>query len=237
MRIHTLHALKDNFIYVLEDDRGLCAVVDPGEAGPVLQFLKEKSLAASHILCTHHHHDHIGGAAALAAVYNCPVIGSLYDIPRLPPGSQGVREGQNLSLSGRTVEILEIPGHTLGQIAFYIPDAQAVFPGDTLFSAGCGRLFEGTAEQMFESLKKLKALPPETKIYFGHEYTVRNLEFVLAREERPEVREHLRISQEKLSHGEPTTPTDVATEMKINPFLRAGSAAEFAEWREARNHW
>lgn len=238
MKIHAIRALIDNFIYVLVNG-GECAVVDPGDAAPVHDFIRSNGLKLTHILCTHHHPDHVGGVQELAQNYGCAVSGSLYDVERsrIPAATLSVNESQPLMMWGRAVTILDLPGHTLGQIAYYFAPEGALFAGDTLFSAGCGRLFEGTPEQMFATLQKIARLPAATKIYFGHEYTLRNLEFVLQREARQEVQTYKKLCEQKVAQGQDTTPTTLAVELQINPFLRAKTAAVFAEWREARNHF
>jgi len=239
MTIHAIRALKDNFIYILENGSGEAAVIDPGEADPVHAFIRAHNLKLTHILCTHHHLDHVGGVQELVKLYGCEVAGSRYDVNlgRIPVGTRIVGETDPLKMWNREVSILDIPGHTLGQIGYYFENESAFFPGDTLFSAGCGRLFEGTPELMFNSLQKIAKLPGDTRIYFGHEYTLRNLEFVLSRETRAEVLNYKKQCEERVAQGHDTTPTTLNVELQVNPFLRAKSAAEFAEWREARNHF
>lgn len=228
MNLHVLRALKDNYVYVLENGRE-AAVVDPGDATPVLAFLQQRNLRLSHILATHHHWDHVNGIAELYARYQPEVVASRYDQFRVPHASHAVDEAHPFALWGETVRVLDVPGHTLGQVAYLVRDM--LFVGDTLFSAGCGRLFEGTPAQMFASLQKFKTLSPDTRIYFGHEYTSRNLEFVLAREPRPEVIEY----RDEVAHLESTTPTTIERELALNPFLRARDVPEFAAWRAARD--
>lgn len=234
-RVHTLRALKDNFIYVLINPDGRCAVVDPGESSPVIELLRSENLRLTHVLCTHHHHDHIDGAATLREKSGCEVVCSTFDRPRISAATVAVDETTGFNLWERPIQILEMPGHTLGQIAYYAEPEQALFTGDTLFSGGCGRLFEGTPAQMFDSLAKLKRLPRATKVYFGHEYTLRNLDFIMTREPRPEVDAYRRRCAERVAQGEVTTPSTLATELDINPFLRASDVASFTEWRTARN--
>ena len=239
MIIHTLNALKDNFIYVLAEPTGWCAVVDPGEASPVRKFLDHKRLRLKAILCTHHHQDHIGGVSELARDAKCEVWSSAYDRSRVPGVTHAVKEGDDLELLGHEIKILDVPGHTLGQIAFHFPQMEALFTGDTLFSAGCGRLFEGSYEQMYVSLQKIKRLPAATRIYFGHEYTLRNLEFIKhqMRSVSEDLFEYEQRCREALAQGLPTSPTTLAQELKINPFINAPDLESFSKWREARNHW
>lgn len=238
MQIHTLTALKDNFIYVLASGDGSCAVVDPGDAIPVRKFLDHKKLRLTHILLTHHHHDHIDGVPGLKAE-GIEIWCSAYDRSRISAATRSVSEGDRLELFGEEVRILDVPGHTLGQIAFHFPRLNALFTGDTLFSGGCGRLFEGSFEQMFESLAKIKLLPAATQIYFGHEYTLRNLEFIKQqlRSVSEDVFDYEQRCRVALSEGRPTSPTSLAQELKINPFVYSQDLATFTKWREARNHW
>lgn len=236
LKVHTLRALKDNFIYVISNGES-CAVIDPGEASPVEQFLTENKLRLEVILCTHHHWDHISGVEDLKKKYKCEVLCSAHDFKQIKGADRALKERE--TIVGAAVEVLEMPGHTLGQVAFYIPKLEAVFTGDTLFSAGCGRLFEGTPEQMFSSLAHLKNLPAQTKIYFGHEYTLRNLEFVEQYQaaDEMEIEAYRQECESRIEHGQPTTPSSLAAEMKINPFLMAQDVAEFTKWRELRNSW
>lgn len=241
LKIHTLRALKDNFTYVLEGE-GVCACLDPGESVPVLAFLKARpDLKLTHILCTHHHADHIAGIPELISArtgIGIEVVTSAYDRARIPQSTLAVDERTPLDLWGRRVSVLEVPGHTLGQIAYWFEPEKALFVGDTLFSAGCGRLFEGTGEQMFTSLQKIKCLPLDTRIYVGHEYTVNNLKFVLSkRPDDPKILNQLKDAQDRRARDLDTTPTSLATELKINPFLIAGSVDEFRRWRDWRDHW
>lgn len=188
MTIHTLPALKDNFIYILERD-SVCAVIDPGEADPVIEYLEKCEFSLRAIWLTHHHHDHVGGVKDLmkwrsensgagAGEKPLEIWSSKYDQSRIPGVTHPVDGRGSYRWLGEPVHVLDVPGHTLGQIAFYLPESLALFPGDTLFSGGCGRLFEGSPEQMFNSLQKIKELPAETRVFFGHEYTLKNLEFI-----------------------------------------------------------
>ena len=238
LQIHPLPALKDNYIYALNNGLGQCAVIDPGEATPVLNFLKLRNLKLSHILCTHHHWDHINGVAELAEKFKVPVYCSAYDQTRIPAEPLALGEDQPFHLLGEEVLTFSVPGHTLGQIAFWLPKMNALFVGDTLFSCGCGRLFEGSPAQMYESLQKIKSLPPQTQIFFGHEYTVNNLNFLRAQGiENAFVANYRKQCEEKILAGLPTSPGLLETELKVNPFLQARSVEEFRKWRDARDVW
>jgi hydroxyacylglutathione hydrolase len=213
-----IRALRDNYIWCIRGGTH-CAVVDPGDAGPVREYLRSSRLDLDAILATHHHADHVGGIASLAAEYNVPVFGPASE--PIPAITHGLREGDLVPLPtlGLTFRVLDIPGHTAGHIAFV--DADTLFCGDTLFSVGCGRLFEGTAAQMVQSLGKLAQLPGTTRVYCAHEYTLSNIRFartvepangaLMAREE--EVRR-------ALDAGRPSLPSTVESELATNPFLR-----------------
>jgi len=237
MKIHTLRALKDNFIFVLQDE-DRAAVVDPGEAAVVRRFLQEHKLHLTHILCTHHHHDHIGGVQELKAEFKASVLCSELDFARIHGADRGLIEGETLEICGEHLKVLTTPGHTLGQIALWFAGANAVFVGDTLFSCGCGRLFEGTHLQMWQSLQRLSQLPPETQIYFGHEYTMNNIEFLQRSEANSaELNDYKRRCQIKLTAGEPTVPTTVSQELVINPLFAAPNVETFRHWRGLRDTW
>lgn len=235
-RIETLRALDDNFIYVIVHGAH-CAVIDPGDAAPVERFLERHRLRLDAILCTHHHWDHVSGVPDLLKSHRCEVWCSSHDLGRITGASRGVSGLERLW--ELEVEVLDVPGHTLGQVAYYFPKLEAVFPGDTLFSAGCGRLFEGTAEQMHASLKKLAGLPEETKVYFGHEYTLRNLDFVTKYQAAAaaDVESWRADCERRLAASHPTSPTTIGRELKVNPFLFARDVETFRKWRELRNTW
>ncbi len=213
-----LPALRDNYIWTLTGTNGCAVIVDPGEADPVRSAL-ERGVRPEAILLTHHHADHIGGAFELAQDLGIPVFAPLD--PRIEGDCLRVREGDSVRLpnSGLRFTVFEVPGHTLSHVA-YVGEGVA-FTGDTLFSLGCGRLFEGTPAQMLESLGRLAALPPETRICCGHEYTLSNAAFALAAD--PENRAlHERFAQARAmqARGEPTLPVTLAVELETNPFLR-----------------
>ncbi len=221
-----LLAFSDNYIWLIRGP-GDCAgtvVVDPGEARPVIETLDTHGLRLHAILLTHHHHDHVGGAAELAARYAVPVIGPATE--DIAARTRAVTGGDTVLLEepGLRFTVLDTPGHTRGHIAFH--GHGALFCGDTLFSAGCGRLFEGTAGQMHDSLERLAALPGSTKVYCGHEYTVDNLHFARAVEpENTAVRAYLERADILRSSGRPTLPSSLELEIAVNPFLRCGQPA------------
>jgi hydroxyacylglutathione hydrolase len=213
-------AFEDNYIWLI---RGVTpdrvAVVDPGDAAPVLEVLARLHLTPAAVLCTHHHGDHVGGVGELLARYDVPVYGPARE--RIPAVSRRLSDGDRVRLDalGLEFEVLDVPGHTAGHIAYY--GHGMLFCGDTLFSAGCGRLFEGTAEQMHRSLSRLAALPPDTKVYCAHEYTAANLRFALTVEpDNARARDYRRQVGERRVRHEPTLPSTMALERGVNPFLR-----------------
>lgn len=212
-----LKAFKDNYIWLQTDEQGAW-IVDPGDAAPVLTYLKKNSLQLSGILLTHHHGDHSAGIKELLQHYkDIPVYGS--HVSQVSSVSHPVREGGRIVCGNSEFQVLEIPGHTLDHVAFY--NDSSLFCGDTLFSAGCGRVFEGTYPQMYSSLLKLRNLPQKTAMYCGHEYTLQNLHFAEQVEPLNQAVRHKIISvNELLQAGKSTLPSLMADELQINPFFR-----------------
>ncbi len=212
-------AFRDNYIWLAPGpEPGLVAVVDPGDAGPVMDALAAHGLSPAFVLCTHHHGDHVDGVPALAQRYAIPVYGPAAE--SIPGVTHPIQDGDVVG-SDRAgfYRVLGVPGHTRGHVAYV--GAGRVFSGDTLFAAGCGRLFEGTAFQMHASLMRLAALPPETRVYCGHEYTLANLAFArLVEPDNAAVLAGERRARRLLAAGQPTIPTTIADERAVNPFLR-----------------
>jgi hydroxyacylglutathione hydrolase len=225
--------LKDNYAYLLEGG-GQVAVLDPGEAAPVIDAIQKKKGRLDYILNTHHHGDHIAGNAELKLKYGAKIVAPGHET-RIS-SDYPVREGDDFSFGGEKAEIFETPGHTRGHICFYFPKSKIVFTGDTLFLMGCGRLFEGSAEQMWGSLAKITALPDDTQIYCGHEYTQSNGKFSLTVEPKNiDLIERVAEVDVLRAAGQPTIPAALGLEKKTNVFLRAGSAARFAEIRSLKD--
>jgi hydroxyacylglutathione hydrolase len=220
--IDILPAFADNYIYLISDrDIGLAMVVDPGDANVVIKALKEKDLHLSLILNTHHHKDHIGGNDKLARDYGAPIIGPAKEQARINGMSREVEQGDSITFSTLRGHVIETHGHTSGHIAYHFPQLKALFCGDTLFSLGCGRLFEGTAAQMWHSLSELRKLPDETQIYCGHEYTEANAKFALALDKNNVALKARAIEVAALrKQGKPTLPALMGNEKLTNPFLR-----------------
>lgn len=234
--VHIIPVLNDNYAYVLEAPDGACAIVDPGEAAPVIAFLERRALTPSLIFNTHHHGDHTGGNAALIARYGCALAAPASERARISGITIPLAERTALSFGGEAVQVLETPGHTAGHICLYFPESGLLFTGDTLFSMGCGRLFEGTAAQMWESLGKITALPEKTRIFCGHEYTLANGKFCLRIEpENTDLQSRIRAAEALRAGGKPTLPVTLALEKKTNALLRAGSAGRFAELRQMKD--
>ncbi len=225
--IQQLPALNDNYIYVLHDpESGETAAVDPGQAQPVHAMLARMGWRLSHILVTHHHGDHTGGIPDLVAETGAKVVGARADLPRIPNLTMAVNDGDSFLLGHSPVMVMAVPGHTSGHIAFHLPSPGAVFCGDTLFSLGCGRLFEGTAEQMWASLCRLRDLPDATLVYCAHEYTAANGRFARVTERNnPDLAQRIAQVAALTQAGKPTIPTTIAQERATNPFLRADHPA------------
>ena len=232
MRVIPVPCLSDNYAYlVTADGSDEAFVVDPSESAPVIAAIEQHRLRLVAIVNTHHHHDHVGGNEELRAKYGeLPVYAHVSDRGRVPAQTESVEEGKAFRAAGFEISALHVPGHTLGAVAYVVEDA--VFTGDTLFVAGCGRLFEGTPAQMYESLSgKLARLPPATRVYCGHEYTVSNLRFAVhAEPDNRAAAEKLTAAQAVRERGEPTVPSTIGEELATNPFMRCdepGLAARF----------
>lgn len=223
LEILTIPCLSDNYAYLVHDkDSGETAVVDVPDAEPVIRALNAKGWNLTQILLTHHHPDHIQGVKMLVDAYGTPVIGAKADRHRLPHLEQAVEEGGTFAVGRQSVRVYDVSGHTVGHIAFYFPEAAAVFTADSLMTLGCGRLFEGTADMMWGSLSKMMALPPETMVYSGHEYTAANAKFALSIDPNNQALiNRARDISEMRARGDATVPTSLALELATNPFLRA----------------
>jgi hydroxyacylglutathione hydrolase len=226
LHILIIPALTDNYIYLLHEPvNGETAVVDPAEAGPVLDALKKNGWRLNYIFNTHHHGDHVGANLRLKQHTDCRIVGSAADRARIPGIDITVGDGDIVKLGNQAFRVIDTPGHTLGHIVYYNADSQALFCGDTLFSLGCGRLFEGSAEQMWHSLQKLKAFPAETRIYCAHEYTAANGRYALSVDaDNSQLRQRISEVAELRRQNLPTLPSTIGEELATNPFFREDDA-------------
>ncbi len=227
LEIHQFPCLKDNYGVLIRDpSTGIVAAIDAPTAEEVAAAAADKGWRITHILTTHRHGDHTDGNLALKASTACTIIGPRGEADQVPGIDKAVGEGDTFTLGSLEVRVLETPGHTRGHITYWIPAAEVAFAGDTLFALGCGRVFEGTAEQMWRSLEKLAKLPPQTTVYCGHEYTLSNGRFALTIEpENEALQARVREIEAQRARNEPTVPTRIDVELATNPFLRPHSAA------------
>tara|TARA_B100000963_G_scaffold351581_1_gene363346 strand:- start:552 stop:1313 length:762 start_codon:yes stop_codon:yes gene_type:complete len=222
MDIDIISCLNDNYSYLIKDDQtNIVAIIDPSEFDPCDKKIVQKYKKLDFILNTHHHFDHVGGNEELKKKYGSKILGFERDKKRIPSIDVLLKDGQKFKIGNLNFKTIFIPGHTSGHIAFYLEKEKVVFTGDTLFSLGCGRVFEGTCQQMFNSLNKIKNLPEDTKIYCGHEYTKSNLEFCLKfNPNNKYLKDKERVIEEKINDGKPTIPSTIKDETQMNIFLR-----------------
>ncbi len=223
VEIHQVPVLNDNYVYLLNHRAsGTCGIVDPAVAGPVIEALDGLGWKPSWVLNTHHHGDHTGANLEFKQRYNCQIAGPRAEADNIPGIDLALGDGDTFRLGDAEATIFDVPGHTSGHIAFWFKDSDALFCGDALFALGCGRVFEGTHEQMWTSLDKLRALPGETRIYCAHEYTEANLRFALDIEpDNAALNSRGDIIFEARKSKKPTVPSSMADELATNPFLRA----------------
>lgn len=225
LEIAQFPCLEDNYGFLLHDpDAGLTAAIDTPDAEAILAGLRSRGWTLTHIFNTHHHADHAGGNLYLKDKTGCTIVGPRADAARIPGIDIGVGDGDTVEFGGRRIEVSDTPGHTRGHIVYYVPEARAAFVGDTLFAMGCGRLFEGSPEQMWSSLQKIMRWPPETRLYCAHEYTMANAAFALTVDpDNPALIARAREVAALRREGRPTVPTTLEQELATNPFLRATS--------------
>ncbi len=221
--IHQIPVLHDNYVYLAhEAETGATAVIDPAVAAPVLESADAKGWRITHILNTHHHGNHVGGNLEIKERTGCTIVGARSDAGRIPGIDVQLSEGDNYALGNATAKVIDVAGHTSGHIAYWFEESDALFCGDTVFALGCGRLFEGTPEQMWRSLDKIRALPPSTRIYCAHEYTQANARFALTVDPTNKALRARSAEIDRLrAAGSPTVPSRLADELATNPFLRA----------------
>ena len=236
LEVVAVPAFSDNYLWLVRDSAsGDTAVIDPGDAEPVLTEADRRGWRIGQVLNTHWHPDHTGGNLAVKAT-GARVSGPAAEADRIPGIDVALKDGDTVSIGGHVGEVWEVPGHTLGHIAYIFRSAGIAFVGDTLFAMGCGRLFEGTPDQMFASLTRLAALPGETLAYCAHEYTLANARFAAHAEPDNEATADRLAEVERLrAAGQMTVPTTIALERATNPFIRAASVADFADRRAAKD--
>lgn len=237
LEIIAIPALSDNYVWLMhEATSGETVVVDPAVAEPVLAAAAARGWRIGQVWNTHWHPDHTGGNAGIKAATGCMVTGPAAEFARIPTLDVQVGEGDRVAIGGIGAEILGVPGHTAGHIAFHLPAAAVIFTGDVLFAMGCGRLFEGTPEQMHANMQRLANLPGDTQVYCGHEYTLSNGRFARSVEpDNTDIAARLREVEAMRSRGEATVPTSIALERATNPFMRSRDAAELGTLRTAKD--
>lgn len=225
LELVTIPCLQDNYAFLLHStETGETALIDIPEAPPISAALAERGWKLTDIWITHHHWDHVDGLNDLAEASDARIVGAADDKDRLPPLNLSVSDGQTFSFGDHDVQVFDVSGHTMGHIAFYVPDAGAVFTADSLMAMGCGRLFEGSPQVMWKSLSKLAALPPATIVCSGHEYTAANAKFALTVDpDNPELVARAAEIETLRANGQPTVPSSLSLELQTNPFLRAAS--------------
>jgi len=237
MRVQIIPCLKDNYSYLIIDEKNnIACVVDPSEAEPIIKYLDNTEIELKFILNTHHHYDHVGGNKELKEKYRASVVGYKGDKERIPEIDILVSDEETWIYKNFEAKIIHIPGHTLGHICFYFYKNDLVFTGDTLFSLGCGRIFEGTNEQMFNSLMKLKELPKNTKIFCGHEYTLQNSKFCLTHDKNNQnLKTKIDDIKLKLKAGLSTMPSTIKDELECNIFLKSNNVKIFSKLRDLKD--
>ncbi len=237
IKVTAIPILQDNYAWLLRDEQSGCtAIVDPAEVDPVVQAIEAAGGKLDLILLTHHHGDHVAGTDAIRERYKAPVVGAKADAHRLPRLDREVSEGSEVDLGASTARVFETPGHTRGHISFFFPEGNVLLCGDTLFSLGCGRLLEGTPAEMHNSLVRFAALPPETLVCCGHEYTESNARFALhADPGNTDLQAYAERVKELRAMNLPTLPSTLSDELACNPFLRATDVAMLADLRSRKD--
>ena len=237
MKIEIIKCLQDNYAYLVVDETNdLSIVIDPSESKPIIDYVEKNKLNLKFILNTHHHFDHVGGNKELKKKYNLQVIGYEGDKNRIPEIDITLSDKEIWKKNNFEAKIYHIPGHTSGHICYHFFKQNILFTGDTLFSLGCGRIFEGTYEQMFTSLQLIKSFPLHTKIYCGHEYTLKNSEFCINYDkENSALRDKIKLIKKKIDNGLPSIPSTIKEELACNIFLRSKDLRSFSKLRDLKD--
>ena len=239
MKTEIIKCLQDNYSYIiLDESNNNACVVDPGESFPIIDFVESNGIKLKYILNTHHHYDHINGNLELKKKYGSKIVAFEKDKNRIPKIDIFVRDNEIWKADNFEAKIYHTPGHTRGHIAFHFFNEKKIFTGDTLFSLGCGRIFEGTFKEMFNSLSKFKKLPKETEIYCGHEYTLQNSDFCVKYDpENSKLKNKIKKIKKKLNDNLPTVPTVLSEELECNIFLKAENLHTFTKLRELKDNF
>ena len=239
MRVEIIKCLQDNYSYLIIDKKSNQAcVIDPSEASPILNFCKKNDIIIKYILNTHHHYDHVGGNKEIKKKFNSKILGYLDDKNRIPEIDILLKDQEIWKENNFEAKIFHIPGHTAGHICYYFFNEKIIFTGDTLFSLGCGKIFEGTYSQMFNSLSLFKTFPLDTKIYCGHEYTLKNSKFCIKHDPQNKmlINKTLEVKK-KISRGNSTMPSTIKEELDCNIFLRANDIESFSKLRDLKDNF
>tara|TARA_B100000902_G_scaffold275075_1_gene260887 strand:+ start:20 stop:739 length:720 start_codon:yes stop_codon:yes gene_type:complete len=239
MRIEIIPCLQDNYSYLIIDESNNSAcVIDPSEAYPIITFVENNDIKLKYILNTHHHFDHIGGNKELKRKFGSTIIGFKEDSHRIPEIDILLEDNQIWKAQNFIAKIIHVPGHTSGHICFHFFNEKLVFTGDTLFSLGCGKIFEGTSKQMFDSLNKIKSLPEQTKVYCGHEYTLNNSKFCAKYDTKNlNLKKKIENINKKITNGLPTVPSTIKEELDCNIFLRTKDLKSFSKLRDLKDNF
>ncbi len=239
MKIEIIKCLQDNYSYlVIDESNNSACVIDPSESKPLIKFIEKKSINLKFILNTHHHYDHVGGNKELKKKYNSKVVGFYNDKHRIPEIDISLKDREIWKHDNFEFKIFHVPGHTSGHICFHFYKQKILFTGDTLFSLGCGRIFEGTYKEMYQSINLIKSFPLETKIYCGHEYTLKNSEFCSAYDsENINLKNKIFSVKEKLKKNLPSIPTTIKEELDCNIFLRTKNLEGFSKLRDLKDNF
>ena len=239
MQVEIIPCLQDNYSYlIIDDNTNSACVIDPSEAKPIINFLKNRNINLKYILNTHHHYDHIGGNKDLKKKFGSVIVGFKEDADRIPELDILVEDNQVWQAENFIAKIIHVPGHTSGHICFHFFKEKLVFTGDTLFSLGCGRIFEGTYKEMFESLNKIKSLPEETKVYCGHEYTLNNSKFcIIYDHQNLNLKKKVESIKQQTLDRLPTIPSTIKDELECNIFLRTNDLDSFSKLRDLKDNF
>ena len=239
MRVEIIPCLQDNYSYlIIDESNNFACVIDPSEAHPIISFVEKNNIKLMYILNTHHHFDHVGGNKEIKKRFGSTILGFKEDSYRIPEIDVLLEDNQIWKAQNFIAKVIHVPGHTLGHICFHFFNEKLVFTGDTLFSLGCGKIFEGTYKQMYDSLNKIKSLPKETKVYCGHEYTLNNSKFCIEYDSKNlDLKKKVDDINKKIKNRLPTIPTTIKEELDCNIFLRTKDLESFSKIRDLKDNF